>query len=96
MRPGCISLAALAEIATATTADNSGQLIREFVDPLRSSPNPLGTLSDSRAHSGNVNATTARPNVHRNIMLAKVDRISRTIGTDAREPENQFTGWLAI
>jgi DNA-binding PucR family transcriptional regulator len=34
--------------------------------------------------------------VHRNTMLAKLDRISRTIGLDVRLPDNQFTAWLAV
>jgi hypothetical protein len=29
-------------------------------------------------------------------MLAKLDRISRMLAMDIREPENQFTVWLAI
>lgn len=87
------SFTVLAEIVD---SDNSRRLVREFVEPLRSGPNLLGTLTDYLAHGGNVNATARALNVHRNTMLAKLDRISRTIGVDVREPENQFTAWLAI
>lgn len=87
------SFSVLAEIAD---TENSRQLVREFVEPLRSGPNLLGTLTDYLAHGGNVNATARALNIHRNTMLAKLDRISRLIGADVREPENQFTAWLAI
>ena len=56
----------------------------------------LDTLTAYLAEGGNVNATARVLNVHRNTMLAKLDRISRTIGLDIRLPENQFTAWLAV
>lgn len=63
---------------------------------MRSSPDLLETLSAYLAEGGNVNATARMLNVHRNTMLAKLDRISRLLGMDIRVPENQFTVWLAI
>jgi DNA-binding PucR family transcriptional regulator len=64
--------------------------------PLRSGPDLLDTLTAYLSEGGNVNATSRILNVHRNTMLAKLDRISRTIGLDVRLPENQFTAWLAV
>jgi sugar diacid utilization regulator len=73
------------------------QLVREIVGPLRSGGSDLlDTLSAYLAEGGNVNATARVLNVHRNTMLAKLDRISATLGMDIRVPENQFTVWLAI
>ncbi len=45
---------------------------------------------------GNINAAARRLRIHRNTMIAKLDRTSRLIGMDIREPENQFTLWLAL
>jgi sugar diacid utilization regulator len=87
------SFTVLAQIAD---TDHSRQLIREVVEPLRSSQNLLETLTCYLAHGGNINAGARALNVHRNTLLAKLDRISRTIDLDIREPENQFTVWLAI
>jgi DNA-binding PucR family transcriptional regulator len=63
---------------------------------LRSGPDLLDTLIAYLAEGGNVNATARVLNVHRNTMLAKLDRISRALGMDIRVSENQFTAWLAI
>lgn len=87
------SFTVLAEIAG---SDHSRQLIREVLAPLRSGPDLLDTLGAYLAEGGNVNATARRLNVHRNTMLAKLDRISRVLGMDMRAAENQFTAWLAI
>ncbi|OCB48790.1 PucR family transcriptional regulator [Mycobacterium vulneris] len=83
-------------LAQVTEAEQSRQLVREVLGPLRSSPDLLETLSAYLAEGGNVNATARMLNVHRNTMLAKLDRISRLLGMDIRVPENQFTVWLAI
>ncbi len=83
----------LAEIAN---SDHSRQLVREVVEPLRSGPNLLETLTGYLAHGGNVNASSRALNVHRNTMLARLDQISRMIRLDIREPENQFTVSLAV
>jgi sugar diacid utilization regulator len=72
------------------------QLVREVLGPLRSGPDLLDTLIAYLGNGGNVNATARVLNVHRNTMLAKLDRISRTLDMDIRVPENQFTVWLAI
>jgi sugar diacid utilization regulator len=87
------SFTVLAQVAD---SEESRQLIREVLGPLRSGPDLLNTLTAYLAEGGNVNATSRVLNVHRNTMLAKLDRISRTIGLDIRLPENQFTAWLAV
>jgi sugar diacid utilization regulator len=87
------SFTVLADIAD---TDHSRQLVREVIEPLRSSPSLLETLTAYLANGGNINASARALNVHRNTMLAKLDRISCTIGLDIREPENQFTVWLAV
>ena len=85
------SFTVLAEIAD---TEHSRQLVREVLGPLRSGPDLLDTLVAYLAEGGNVNATARALNVHRNTMLAKLDRISRALGMDMRVPENQFTAWL--
>jgi sugar diacid utilization regulator len=84
-------------LAQVADTEPSRQLVREVLGPLRSGgPDLLETLSAYLAEGSNVNAASRALNVHRNTMLAKLDRISRTLGTDVRVPENQFTVWLAI
>ncbi|GAB7146110.1 helix-turn-helix domain-containing protein [Mycobacterium riyadhense] len=87
------SFTVLTEIAD---TESSRQLVREVIEPLRSGPNLLETLTGYLAHGGNVTEAARALNVHRNTLLTKLDRISQTIGLDIREPENQFTLWLAI
>lgn len=77
-------------------ADSGRQLVREVLGPLRSAPDLLETLAAYLGEGGNVNATARVLNVHRNTMLAKLDRISRTLGMDIKVADNQFTAWLAI
>ncbi|MCV7145096.1 helix-turn-helix domain-containing protein [Mycobacterium riyadhense] len=87
------SFTVLSEIAD---TESSRQLVQEVIEPLRSPTNLLETLTNYLNHGCNVNATARALDVHRNTTLAKLDRISRTIGLDVREPENQFTLGLAI
>jgi sugar diacid utilization regulator len=87
------SFTVLAQIAD---SEHSRQLVSEVLGPLRSGPDLLDTLIAYLAEGGNVNATARVLNVHRNTMLAKLDRISRALGMDIRVSENQFTAWLAI
>jgi sugar diacid utilization regulator len=87
------SFTVLAQVAD---TEQSHHLVREVLGPLRSAPDLLDTLIAYLAEGANVNATARALNVHRNTMLAKVDRISRMIGLDIRVPEDQFTAWLAI
>ena len=87
------SFTVLADIAD---SEHSRALVRDVLGPLRTSPDLLETLNGYLANGGNVNATARVLNVHRNTMLTKLDRVSRSIGLDIRQPENQFTVWLAI
>ncbi|MDA8291405.1 MAG: helix-turn-helix domain-containing protein [Actinomycetota bacterium] len=47
------------------------------------------------AHGGNLNAAARELQLHRNTMLYKVERVSRLLGLDLRDPEARFTFWLA-
>ncbi|SON59076.1 Purine catabolism regulatory protein [Mycobacterium simulans] len=87
------SFTMLAEIAD---SEESRQLIQQFVEPLRSGPNLLETLTGYLARGGNITDAARALDVHRNTLLNKLDRISRAIGLDIRQPENQFTARLAI
>lgn len=87
------SFTVLADVAD---TEHSRALLADIVGPLRSAPDLLETLTRYLDHGGNVNATARTLEVHRNTMLAKLDRVSRVIGLDIRQPENQFTVWLAI
>ena len=71
-------------------------MVRDILGPLRNGADLLDTLTAYLAEGGNVNATARALDVHRNTMLSKLDRISRSLGMDIRVPENQFTAWLAI
>lgn len=83
-------------LADITDTEHSRALLAEIVAPLRSSPDLLETLVSYLEHGGNVNATARALNVHRNTMLAKLEKVSRVLGLDIRQPEHQFTAWLAI
>lgn len=83
-------------LAQVAETDDSRQLVRDVLGPLRSSPDLKETLEAYLSEGGNINATARTLNVHRNTMLAKLDRISRMLGMDVRDPEHQFTVWLAI
>ncbi|CAA0117348.1 Purine catabolism regulatory protein [Mycolicibacterium vanbaalenii] len=87
------SFTVLADIAD---TEHTRALLRDILGPLRAAPDLLETLTGYLAHGGNVNATARALSVHRNTMLAKLDRVSRSIGLDIRLPEHQFTAWLAI
>ncbi len=87
------SFTVLADVAD---TEKGRRLAREVLAPLQSSPDLLDTLSTYLIEGGNINATARALNMHRNTMLAKLDRISRMLGMDIRVPDNQFTAWLAI
>ena len=76
--------------------DRSRQLVADVLGPIRLGTELHATLLAYLEQGGNVNAAARVLNMHRNTMLSKLDRISRTIGLDIREPENQFTVWLAV
>lgn len=87
------SFTVLAEVAE---TEQSRALVHDILGPLRATPDLRDFLTGYLANGGNVNATARALNVHRNTMLAKLDRVSRDIGLDIRLPDNQFTVWLAI
>jgi sugar diacid utilization regulator len=75
---------------------------RDFADEV------LGPLRDERDGSlvevarvyveagGNLNEASRRLTVHRNTMLYKLERITRLLQRDIRDPDAQFAVWLAI
>jgi sugar diacid utilization regulator len=70
----------------------------ELLDPLRSERDG-GLLEVARVYieaGGNLNEAARRLSVHRNTMLYKLDRISRLLQRDLRDPDNQFALWLAV
>lgn len=48
------------------------------------------------ANGGNVTQASRDLNVHRNTMLYKLERASKAIAQDLRDPETQFALWLAL
>jgi sugar diacid utilization regulator len=70
----------------------------ELLDPLRNERD--GSLVEvARSYveaGGNLNEAARRLSVHRNTMLYKLDRISRLLQRDLRDPDNQFAVWLAV
>ena len=87
--------AALSEVAS--TPDGL-EFAREILDPIRRGGFG-GDLEEVTltyvTHGGNLNAAARVLQLHRNTMLYKVDRASRLLGMDLRDPENRFAFWLA-
>nr|WP_070380985.1 helix-turn-helix domain-containing protein [Rhodococcus sp. WMMA185] len=86
-------------LTRAADTDESRRLIRDVLGPFRASSSHGDSeelLFAYLEEGGNINATSRRLGIHRNTMIAKLDRMSRLIGMDIREPENQFTLWLAL
>jgi sugar diacid utilization regulator len=71
---------------------------REILEPLRSERD--GSLVEvARVYvqaGGNLNEAARRLSVHRNTMLYKLERIGRLLQRDIRDPDTQFTIWLAL
>ncbi|WP_435201895.1 PucR family transcriptional regulator [Janibacter sp. GS2] len=69
----------------------------EMLTPLRQA---TGDLEDAARtyieDGGNLTRASRDLNVHRNTMLYKLDRASKTISQDLRDPETQFSLWLAM
>lgn len=72
--------------------------VQEILGPLRDDRD--GNLAEvARVYveaGGNLNEAARRLNVHRNTMLYKLERISRLLQRDLREPDAQFAMGLAI
>jgi sugar diacid utilization regulator len=70
----------------------------EILDPLRNERDG-GLVEVARVYveaGGNLNEAARRLSVHRNTMLYKLDRITRLLQRDIRDPDTQFTVWLAL
>jgi sugar diacid utilization regulator len=70
----------------------------EILDPLRNERDG-GLVKVVRVYAetgGNVNEAARRLSVHRNTMLYKLERITRLLQRDIRDPDTQFTVWLAL
>lgn len=69
----------------------------ELLTPLRQA---TGDLEDAArtyiTDGGNLTQASRDLNVHRNTMLYKLDRASKAIAQDLRDPETQFSLWLAM
>lgn len=88
--------AALADLATSA---QGAAFAREVLAPLHGPDGARGELEAAVLayveEGGNLNATARRLRVHRNTMLYKLQRASRLLDLDLRQPENRFTVWLA-
>ena len=83
----------------ASGTDESTRLIADVLDPLRtgSGSHEMETFLFAYLEAGgNLNAAARRLQMHRNTIISKLDRASKTIGMDIRQPENQFIVWLAL
>lgn len=78
--------------------DGGREFSEEMLGPLREERD--GSLVNvARVYveaGGNLNETARRLSVHRNTMLYKLDRITRLLQRDIRQPDTQFAVWLAI
>lgn len=69
----------------------------EMLDPLRTASGDLeGAARTYIEVGGNLTQASRDLNVHRNTMLYKLDRASKAIAQDLRDPETQFSLWLAM
>ncbi|HET7357942.1 MAG TPA: helix-turn-helix domain-containing protein [Nocardioidaceae bacterium] len=75
-----------------------GEYAEEILGPLREDRD--GSLAEvARVYveaGSNLNEAARRLNVHRNTMLYKLERITRLLRRDMREPDVAFAVWLAI
>lgn len=69
----------------------------EMLDPLRSASGDLEEAARTYIEDGgNLTQASRDLNVHRNTMLYKLDRASKALAQDLRDPETQFDVWLAM
>lgn len=69
----------------------------EMLTPLRRATGDLEEAARTYiADGGNLTQASRDLNVHRNTMLYKLDRASKAIAQDLRDPETQFSLWLAM
>ena len=78
--------------------EDGREFVNEILEPLRGERD--GSLVEvARVYveaGGNLNEAARRLSVHRNTMLYKLERISRLLQRDIRDPDSQFTIWLAL
>ncbi|GEM_PF-1363186 len=90
------SYAALADLSRSRQALT---FARDVLEPLRSRDREgdglLAVLLAYIESGGNVNAAARRLHVHRNTLFNKLERASRLLQLDIREPEAMFRIWLA-
>ncbi|MBO0806029.1 MAG: helix-turn-helix domain-containing protein [Nocardiopsaceae bacterium] len=78
--------------------DEGQRFAAEILDPLRTERDG-GLVEVARVYAeagGNVNEAARRLSVHRNTMLYKLERITRLLQRNIRDPDTQFTIWLAL
>lgn len=69
----------------------------ELLTPLRAAAGDLDDAVRTYVEAGgNLNQAARDLSVHRNTMLYKLERASKAINWDVREPEAQFAVWLAL
>lgn len=69
----------------------------ELLTPLRQATGDLEEAARTYiVDGGNLTQASRDLNVHRNTMLYKLDRASKAIAQDLRDPETQFSLWLAM
>ncbi|WP_201464761.1 PucR family transcriptional regulator [Janibacter melonis] len=69
----------------------------ELVSPLREASGDLDEAVETYIEAGGNLTQAARDlQVHRNTMLYKLERASKAVAQDLRDPETQFAVWLAL
>ena len=90
------SYAALADLSGSRQALAFAQ---DVLEPLRSRDSAgdelLNVVMNYVESGGNVNAAARRLHMHRNTLFNKLERVSRLLQLDVRQPEAMFTIWLA-
>jgi sugar diacid utilization regulator len=90
------SYAALADLSRSPQALT---FAHDVLDPLRgrdfAGAELLNVVMNYIESGGNVNAAARRLHLHRNTLFNKLDRASRLLQLDVREPEAMFRIWLA-
>lgn len=73
------------------------EFAHEILEPLRQAPGELEAAVRTYVEAGgNLNQAARDLSVHRNTMLYKLERASKALNWDIREPEAQFAVWLAL
>lgn len=96
---GYAELRSYAALADLTHSQHALTFAHDMLEPLRSSDSAgeglLTVVLTYIGSGGNVNAAARRLHLHRNTLFNKLDRASRLLQLDVREPEAMFRIWLA-